>query len=457
MRRLVRAIRSQIRYQIILPYLALTLLVMLVGAAISIALVAASSEERLTNQLAAIGRNTSETLVQRELHHLDLLLQASTAQQNPGANAPAMADAYTSGNPAIVQRALRPYYDEAVSSQALDIDRMIAIDAHGRALVDWLRVSDNYTVAPELIEGTDLSQVTVVKNVLSGTLINGDDKFSDLIVFKPDLQPYFYTIAPVKRNNQIVGTLLIAIKLDRMLASFDRTTQAAITNFYDDSGQPIGSSVLRRPDELPTAAMSEQALAQLKSKQAQSVFTVVETVNIRKVPYELAYSPLLLAGNQVGYFSVGLSRDFQVESVSISRNAIVALTVVLAIGAIVLGYWIARHITVPLAVLVETADAVSAGDLERRTAIHSRDELGRLAQAFNQMTEHLLRLYRTSRELSAHIDVDAVLTVAAQTLQEFTPETDVLALLDDHGVWSYRLRANAAERLQALSNLRIAA
>jgi hypothetical protein len=42
MRKLLRAFWSQIRYRIILPYLALTLIVMMAGAMIALALVAAS-------------------------------------------------------------------------------------------------------------------------------------------------------------------------------------------------------------------------------------------------------------------------------------------------------------------------------------------------------------------------------------------------------------------------------
>ena len=68
-------------------------------------------------------------------------------------------------------------------------------------------------------------------------------------------------------------------------------------------------------------------------------------------------------------------------------------------------YRIARGITTPLTALVDTAEAVTAGDLERRTDVQSKDELGRLGQAFNQMTEHLLRLYRTSRDISTTIEV----------------------------------------------------
>ena len=52
MRRLLRLIQSHIRYKIIVPYLALTLLVTMVGATIVLVLVAASAQDVLTNNLA---------------------------------------------------------------------------------------------------------------------------------------------------------------------------------------------------------------------------------------------------------------------------------------------------------------------------------------------------------------------------------------------------------------------
>ena len=61
----------------------------------------------------------------------------------------------------------------------------------------------------------------VVKQVLSGTLIDGNDKFSNLIYFLPDRQPYFYTAAPIKKNGQIVGGVMIAIKVDRLLLAHE--------------------------------------------------------------------------------------------------------------------------------------------------------------------------------------------------------------------------------------------
>lgn len=78
------------------------------------------------------------------------------------------------------------------------------------------------------------------------------------------------------------------------------------------------------------------------------------------------------------------------------NNVKEVLTLVLMLAIIGLGIFIARQITHPLQELVNTAQAVSAGD-EVPQQGHRFDEVGLLAQSFNDVTGHLLNLYRVVR------------------------------------------------------------
>lgn len=67
----------------------------------------------------------------------------------------------------------------------------------------------------------------------------------------------------------------------------------------------------------------------------------------------------------------------------------VALLIVV-LGAV--GAWLgSRRITAPLADVTTTAEAIAAGDMERRVGVHGDDELGRLARSFNTMAEQVAR------------------------------------------------------------------
>ncbi|MGQ9549638.1 MAG: ATP-binding protein, partial [Roseiflexus sp.] len=404
--------------------------------------------ERLQNQLAQVARNTTDALVRRERNNLEFLRQIVFAPANNGI--PAVADAFASGDDEQVMRALEPYYRFGVGSVNLDFDRMIAFDRNGKTLVDWLRVSENPDALPARITTTDLSGLDFVRAIISGATVDGNDKFANLIYFAPDLQPYFYTVAPVRRGNEVVGGVLIAVKCDRLLVSLERSSQAAVTTFYDLSGRAISTTLLPRA-ELSTLDMPPQVLQALLNGQAQSIFTV----ELRQRGYQLAHSPLVIADVQVGYFSVGLSRDFQVQQLSLSRNIVTAIAIVLATGSVLLGYQIARRITRPLADLVATAEAVTGGDLEARTTVMSPDEFGRLALAFNQMTEHLARLYRTSRDLNQAIEVTPVLKVAERAVRSLLPDTDVLALIAEEGALRYHVDEGLPAIVRSLRHVRV--
>jgi hypothetical protein len=89
MRRFLHPFRSQIRYKIILPYVILTVVVMLAGASIALTLAAASVQDRFTNEVTRVARSTNDAVYKREQSNLNYLWELSYAQENPAADAPA--------------------------------------------------------------------------------------------------------------------------------------------------------------------------------------------------------------------------------------------------------------------------------------------------------------------------------------------------------------------------------
>jgi class 3 adenylate cyclase len=71
------------------------------------------------------------------------------------------------------------------------------------------------------------------------------------------------------------------------------------------------------------------------------------------------------------------------------RNTIVGASLLGALAALILGVIVARRVTGPITALTETATRVQAGDLSVEVPVHSRDEVGRLTHAFNEMIEGL--------------------------------------------------------------------
>ena len=140
-------------------------------------------------------------------------------------------------------------------------------------------------------------------------------------------------------------------------------------------------------------------------RQADGLTPLIEQV--RKQPREVqqtiewsadladaeTFHAMPLTGRQnelLGILLVGSSRREMVTLVSFIRN----LAVLVAAGGILLGlllsWWVSARVTRPVERLVAGAREVAAGNWETRVALRSRDEIGQLARAFNDMTRQLV-------------------------------------------------------------------
>jgi signal transduction histidine kinase len=107
-----------------------------------------------------------------------------------------------------------------------------------------------------------------------------------------------------------------------------------------------------------------------------------------------------------------------------------------ALVALIVGALLARSLTSPVRALTRAAQHMTAGELEQQVKIASKDELGQLAQAFNQMSNQLAEKDRLRQQMTADIahELRTPLTVIAgyaESMKEgvLTPTEDRLALI----------------------------
>lgn len=103
------------------------------------------------------------------------------------------------------------------------------------------------------------------------------------------------------------------------------------------------------------------------------------------------------------------------ETGYLSRTTLALLYAALGAGlvALVLGIFLARTLTHPLRDLTVAIRAMAKGDLKQHVKVKSRDELGELARAFNQMSADLDRLTNARKQMTADVahDLRTPLTV----------------------------------------------
>src|SRR5205823_1327624 len=74
-----------------------------------------------------------------------------------------------------------------------------------------------------------------------------------------------------------------------------------------------------------------------------------------------------------------------------------------AIIALVLARWLARGMTQPIRDMAKAAESLARGDYSGRVPVTTRDELGKLAEAFNRMAGELEGVERLRRDLVANV------------------------------------------------------
>ncbi len=110
-------------------------------------------------------------------------------------------------------------------------------------------------------------------------------------------------------------------------------------------------------------------------------------------------------GGRAGVARVGMSERRTAAIVDATTRRILAVTGLVSLGGVAAALLLTFVLTRPLLDLGRVAEAVGRGEFSQRAPVWSRDEIGRLTEAFNAMTEALDRsrrqLLRRNAELSA--------------------------------------------------------
>lgn len=399
--RLLDELRSHLQYKIIVPFMLLTLLVALAGAAVAFLFITSTVQERLDNQLVQNARAIGDGLVNQEKANLAFLREMAFATANVETGAPAVADSLASSDRSGLERALAPFFQISAHRPGVKIDRLIVFDALGTSLIDWEYPPSRATGADwQRYDARNLSSLWFVTRILSRDQDTRGDKYAGLLDLGDNTR-YLYTVAPVVNHDQVVGGIIVAVRVNSLLQGLQDASRAAIVTFYSaDDGQPFASTIT--PDGgLATLQINPRLLPLIRSLETEPERSVFDTVNVNQRGYQFAYAPLRIRGDIIGMFAVAQANDYVTSPWLAARTPLMLLTAGLVLAIIGLGVVIARQITRPLQELVSTAQAVTGGDLESRSQVKVRDEIGILSNSFNNMTEHLLTLYRAVRAESS--------------------------------------------------------
>lgn len=343
--------------KLIIPYLLLTLILAAGGMYIVTHLVTSSIRERFINQLYEAARVASDGVVRQERLQLENLhLMAFTEGS---------ADAFAARDASKLEALLLPI---AVNNQ---IQIVSALDLNGQEILSLgLDPTNNQILRSS---GKDFSGQKLVQNVLNGVTDGKGDKFVEII--ESSSGPALVTSSPVRTaDGQLAGVMLVGTPLDSLTANLKAQSLADILIFQ--SGKNLTSSTLNSSDSdlASLSYLTEQDLTQTQE------FTLNER------PYQMIYTPLTARGELLGIMGVALPSNFLVSTESTNRNLFAMLFTGGTVGIILIGYFLSQSIARPILKLRSLSKKVAEGDMSQQAELQRTDEIGELAESFDQMT-----------------------------------------------------------------------
>jgi two-component system NtrC family sensor kinase len=358
---------SRLQGRLIIPYVLLTLMLAMIGIYVVTRLVSSSIRERFYNQLYEASRVSADGIVRQENFHLDQLRLMAFTQ--------GVAQAFSDKDADSLQELLLPL---AMNNQ---VQIVSAIDLDGRELITLGLdpTSGQYITA----RGGDFSAYPLVQNPLQNYVDEFGDKFVGIL--ETDQGLVLTTSTPVRdESDQLVGVLLIGTRLDDFVNQIK--SQALTDIVILDENYNLMATTLAEPESIYEEIV--QAADNLTNQGPESTIDTVG-IELYERDFQIYYAPLVVRNTPMGWLGVLLPSNYVTTTEATNRDVFVVIFAVSTIAVAILGYLLAQSIARPILRLRSMSQAVAAGDLDQNISLQRRDEIGELADAFDQMTLNL--------------------------------------------------------------------
>lgn len=292
----------------------------------------------------------------------------------------------------------------------------VVLAATGLTGVMYLHITAQLTMDESKRQARDLAKTLAA---VSGNLIEADDRDGLL------------SLAEASMREGSLSYVLFADMAGNLLVSYQRGVGNMTHLMLNDKGQ-----VSVEPINHPEVSLPDNA-----SPQIDVVYPVVTAAT-----FDADAAP----ESTVGYVRVGLSLAKTEERLAGLVRAVIGLAIGVALLMLPLGYEVVRNVVGPINRLSEAARSLASGKMDERVPIGRRDEVGRLAVAFNSMADDLAKSHDKLVRFNAELE-DRVLQ-RTQELEEANEKLREMAARDAlTGLYNRRQFSDLLGRLFAES------
>ena len=231
--------------------------------------------------------------------------------------------------------------------------------------------------------------ITVIAIVLMFTVF--------LLLYVPAQQEKFLLKDYNNEVQNLASTVALGVKIALTEQNFEGV-QTAMDFVKDDPRLRFVSLV-----QLDTIRDEHQKTAQVKKMITSyppdvKVSAEVESSDSLVVKRSLFHTPVMNGEILLGFSTTEITKSKeQIRATSLFVSALV-----LIIG-IIIGFWLARNISLPVLALRDAALKVGAGDRLQRVRKTTNDEIGELGEAFNKMVADLFKAEEELKKVNSNL------------------------------------------------------
>lgn len=353
-----------LRFQFIIPYVLVTLVVFLGGIFFVTRLVVSSLNNQFEGQMVEASRVAADVMVGYEAVHLENLRQMLFTE--------GVTEAVAEEDYAALETLLFPIAANE------DIHLITITDRSG--LETYSLVQDPASGQFVTSAGSDLSGYEFIHKPLISYVDQLGDKFSAIeeLIYGP----FLVTSAPiVTAEGELLGVMITGTRLD-MLSQEIKSTILADFSLFALSGEALATTFFLVEQNLSDLNLSARDVE-------RTDLTYDQNMQISGREYKVVYSPLMLRQEKVGVYAVALPTSTITSTGQSTRNTFVLVFVLASAAIMAAGLLLGFTVRRPIVRLRKMADETAQGEPPKKPLILRNDEIGDLARSMSQMVDNL--------------------------------------------------------------------
>ncbi len=240
-----------------------------------------------------------------------------------------------------------------------------------------------------------------VHTALRGQSSQGGFLYRDTQGGKAQVTAYQTVTYPILSRGDILGVIMLGVAMDKNLAEYVKKLTDSEIAFL------IGRDVMASTwpeDKYPFLAQNLAPLIPSAEMWKDKTTSPSSPVQLNGENYLVRFAPFMDTQDRLlGNYAILRSVDKALALKNNLQQTIVIIGVLGIAFAVAMAFFIARRITNPLNSLLQGVQEIGKGNLNAQVPLETHDELGVLAQSFNEMIQGLKEKERVTHILGKYI------------------------------------------------------